>query len=734
MKTKKTPGQVVVIITIFIAVIILLTIVLINISKVSDIKTSTSQIADSGTLQLASQWSQYINELRDTLRRKLATGFGCGMIGDTQLVCFNWGLILPLFGVLLALVLAFWSRPLSLGILILVANPLWGEINFLMKAGFSNAAAQMTEYSSLREGAIGSMLEQAQTDQERATLKSEDVYQYILASHYDKNGVLIVDDAYIYDLTNTPEAPILKGKQEVPRYVCWYWADRHRKVTEAGLGPEIALLINNLVKVTEFNKWDTTTWMYTEVSLKVDALHITCDDGACPDWAVPDKQIVRIISHVTANEPTDIWQWFWQLITGNANTGFLPQKFTELTTRLLAAPVYAGYVTWTNQEIGQVSEVLRGFLLRDMELLNLPVSGRIPTLGDWLPIWYNKDNPHDPDTIYGRLYEVVYGNPTTNGILAWRTQLEMINADVSNIVPLPNGDCLNGTGTDAYECASTYCCKYNDSGQCICYCCPFHTCTWFGNYCSCNPELYSLGLCGHGDLYSTISPPCPLRTRSVYCPCNDCGGPHTPSSHAIQACRFQGELNWATTSGPSEIAQAIELLVNLETSLRGVMDAIETFANAANKILYPDTTTEDLQKEAIYGWVDEKNHNYHIAQVLLDNYPSRDKFPYIKEGYDWGGLLKTWTIKGQLSGSIGDITVSRYTNDIAVGPWWTFRYRRNPAGPEWPINDLSGIIDGIQRTGAPGSAASGLTTYGITSRTKGHYGMSKDDIYIQREQ
>jgi hypothetical protein len=762
LKNKKTPGQAIVIITIFIAVIILLSIVLINIGKVSDIKTTTAQIADSGVLGLASQWSMYCDSLRQTLHRKAdSTSLLAPIIGwaidctctDTTCRCINWGLILPLFGVLLVIILMPFSPMISAGIFLLVANPLFTEVSAIMKSGWQTAAAEMTQYAAMRESSISSMLGQAQFDKASAEWWTGDIFRYIYEWRVDPaTGQTVPYRWYTYDFTGLPFAATIKAKEvpggTMPRYVAWYWSKRHPKVSEAKLVPLVENYITNgLLKPIEINSWDAQKWLYTVLSLKVDAPRITCNSSTpCPEWADPDKDIVRILSHVTVREENVLKNFTdWLLKTlGFCYTdqkGFLPEKFTELTRRLRLTTTYNSYVTWTDCEIVEVTEALRGMVLRIMELMNVPVSYRIPTLNDWLPVWYNYNNIHDPATIYGRLYEIIHGNGQIVGLEEWLQQLYYIAADVDQIIPLDdkavNGDCRDGVGSPVGWCWAILCCEPCEYYCCCgCSCCGAkNDCTWVGTYCSCNPELYSLGLCGHGDVYSTKFPPCPLPTKNPYCPCGGCTGGSRPTVHSIEACRFQGQLTWAHGSPPSEIDQAYELLSHLLTELSDIMVATENFANAAHAIMYPDAATQQLQKEAIYGWTQNIGNNQeslNMARVNLDNYPPRDYLPFIKEGYDWLGLFKLWEITPHTSGPIGEVTVQRYTSDIGVGQWWNLRYRMQPGTPEWNTTTLSGYIHSIQDTGTSGASESEFNTHAITSATKGTYGMNKQDISIQR--
>jgi hypothetical protein len=766
LKNKKTPGQAVVIITILIAVIILLGIILINIGKVADIKTTTAQIADSGVLTLASQWSMYCNTLKDTMVRKymsstLLGGLECHWdIQDVKVSCLNWWFILSLFGVLLAIILIPYLPGISAAIIFLVVNPLYNQVNAIMKSGFETAAAEMTQYQAMRESSIESMLQQAQFDKAYAyrnnTDPSKDIFEYTY-KRWDPALKRSVDYHYTYDVTGLPFAATVKKADKLPRFAAWYWSKRHPRVSEYKLVPLVENFIrNSLLPITELNTWDVPTWMYTEVSLIVHAA-VTCGDAAnpCPEWADPDKQIVRIVSHVSAQEQNVILSfvtWLQNIlgICPTSQLGFLPVKFIDLSDKLRGTVQYKGYVTWSDCEIVTVTEALRGLMLRITELINLPVSHRIPTLNDWLPVWYNYNTPSDPDTIYQRLQDIIDGKGSMVGITEWLEELKDINDDIRAILPVDdesvNGDCANGYGHEVGWCWLISCCDPCEYECCCsCSCCgATNWCTWVGIYCSCNPEIGGAGLCGHGDLYSTRYPPCPLTPLNISpceCPgCYDCC--RAPTLHSIEACRFQGEDNWRNQGGVTEIDQAIEVLTNLRTDLKHLIIAIKTFGDAAHAIMYPTGLTAQLQKEAIYGWKDDAIDSANIVRVNLENYPSRDVFPYIKEGFAFFGIWKTWEIVGQTHGVIGEATVQRYTSDISVGSWWQLKYRKNPRDPEWNTTTLGaipdvgvasgGYIHNVQDTGVSGAPASEFSTYAINSTTRGYYGMHKEDIRIER--
>jgi hypothetical protein len=745
LKNKKTPGQIVVILTLVLAVLILLTVVIINIAKVSDIKTATSQIADSGTLRLCSQLAAYSNLIYQKLAQR--ANFGCRWVSARVVECLNWGLIIPLGGLLLSIVLMAFGGPAGWisGVVLsfLSINPLLNEVNSIMKGGFSNAAAELTQYSAMRETAIESMLESAQFDPIHADRVSPGRYRYIERHQDPVTHAWIIDRVYNYDLTHSPITAKIAGKEDIPRYVAWYWSMRYPLVTEARLAPFIETFINDgLLPITEFNVWDPVKWNYDEVSLKVEmpAAEITCHSGSCPDWVNKEENFVRILGHVTRQEPDPLIgakAWLG-LVTGS---GFLSEQFIPLTTRLLRTNTYRPMISYATpgfsifdfnigynfDKVLEVIEALRGLMVRDMELLNLPVAHRIPTIDNWLRVWYDRDD-HSAD-IYTRLQSEVIPR-----LEQWKSDLEAIDAIMRPWILGPHGTCCH-YGVFAKTCSDceiSWCC---DCSDCDCMvCCNPAPCAWEGDYCSCSHS----NICtGAGDLYlhkAHSAHGCPLANMDPGCTCDRCADVWAAGAHE-ESCRFQGDYTWAHMDGPSEVGQAVRILEEFIEDLNTLTDAIEAFATEAYAVLYPDAATQALQREAAYGWHDRQG-NLNLVRVLLEGYPAREDLPRIKESYIWGGLLKRWEIIGELSGENVNFTVSRYSSDVSVGVlpsrWWNLRYRSNSAGEEWDRGTVMGLIDNIQTTATIAVPASGWNTYAITSATRGFYGLRKEDVRIER--
>ena len=743
MKNKKTPGQIVVILTVLLAILILLTVVIVNIAKVSDIKTSTSQISDRGTLGLCSGLSAYSNVIVKTILNRCNS---CTITpSSVSCVCPNWGLIIPWLGLIFAIGLALIGFPEGSVLLAAIfIYPFALEVNNIMKGGFSNAAADLSQYSFMRETSIMGMLNLAQFDPILVKRDgTSDRFFYIDP---------VSNIQYNYDLTDSPIAAKNKDKHFLPRYLAWYWSKRYPQVSEWRLRPLIDVFVNDLLKITELNHWDSAKWNYDEVSLKVDAPNITCAAGSCPEWAVPEKGIVRVLSHVNKVEPSTIEAIIAWLKGTSTSEGFLPVKFPELITRLLNTSIYSSYITFASgtppvcvlgwcfgegihdlAEIWSVIEVLRGLMLRDMELLNLPVSYRIPSINNWLPVWYNKDD-HSED-IYTRLLTVLIGGnlggKDIKGIYAWKSDLDKIAAEIRSVIPEANGHNEHGLRDPVSQCATAPCCGWD----CSILCCYPGDCSFEGTFCSACDDG-TPPICSIRDLYGSqpASIMCPLDDRSVDCACS-C----SRSSECPPACNFQGDETPAPIrAGLNEVEQASEILRDLAAALERVRIDIFNFAQAADAILNPtDLAIIALQKEAVYGWND-RNGNLNAVRVLLEGYPARADFPYIKESYTTDGLglgygfWKKWENKGKLSGNVA-VTVSRYSSDVSVGQWWDLRFRMNPGGAEWDRNTLSGVIDGIQQTGNLNISNADWDTYAVTSKTRGQFGMRKTETFISRE-
>jgi hypothetical protein len=717
LKNKKTPGQIAVIITLFIAVIILFSIVVINIYKVGDVKLTTSQVSDRGALGLCSQLSTYVNLLQKKANSK-------GLIGSCTP---NWELILPVFGILAGIALLPFTGGAST--YLVTASLLLGmwEIGNVQAQGFSKAVYEMTEYTAYRESAVMTMLTSIQTDSAKVRKVGATTFQD--------------DSGRIYDLVDTPGLSILlqeiKKNKPLYRFNAWYWGVRYRAVTETALNPIIRQFIEDVNQNIAIDKWNKDKFLIEELSLKLNEVPVT---NTAPEW-VYDSTSVKAVGPVKHIDKDDLTGNFLDMIWGllGWNKGFLPVKFKELTERLIDAgytityskkiigiPLLGGGL-YDHSEIGDVTDTLKGFLIRYDELLNLPVSYRISAINSWLPPLYNHNGDHTID-MYGKL------QTAKEKIGAWITELEEVDEQLNTDIPPGAGDDSYGKGGDGGgSCATEVCC----GSDCEIPCCSPVTCTYIGIYCTAcgggRPPV-----CSNGDLYKNIPGWCgSIVYRDPGCACG-CG---PQNSQCPDFCKFQGQLNDSNSGGPTEVRQAIVILTKLNNFIDDVCGKLEALDSQVETIINPtDPNIQQLKNEASYGWVD-KNNGYHVVKVLIYGYPPRKAadplgFPYLAEEKILGGLDKCWRVKGRTSGPI-TTKVYRYDSDVPAG-WWNLRVRKNTANPEFTKGKLQAIINEIHSS-AGGKVVSNkadlddlTANYAISSATLGHYGPEKDRTYIEK--
>jgi hypothetical protein len=740
LKRKKTPGQTVVIITLFIAVMILFTIVLINIYKVSDIKTTTSQISDRVNLNLCSQMGAYVGLLNKKINeRGSILGANCAP---------NWGIIFIAFAIVAGLVM---SGGLA-GLVTMVALLTTGiglqmqQISDTESRAFASATNTMTSYTGFRESAIHSMLTAINADV--ATVRQTGAFQFT-----DENGIT-------YDLAGSPGLHAIlediKHNRPVYRFDVWYWGKRFKNVNEGDLKLKIEDLINTIVQHTKIEHWNSQKWEVDSLSFKVHPrlYPITRQDK---EWII-DGNTVRITGPVNLYDWVDFHgfpDWFNDFFYLNNKQFILaPNGFKGLTRRLLDVPdptpwpdityatkttvAFTGWLSFLGiidqqydyKELYQFNDEIYGFLTRSMELMNIPISYQLTGINGWLPIFYNQTdscNPASPKDICGRLFNAQLL------VRGWRQQLEAIEPVIAPLIP-PDWGTHCATGIPPQDSCDHSCCCTTG-----CCCCNYGPCSWYGIFCSCTPDL-GAELCTHGDIYGNIPSPCPPPAGDTGCACGGCTQDTNYPWDVQMACRFQGDLNWAPVGGsPTEIAQTIDILRETEHALTQLIAKIIDVGVAAKKAMQET----EAKKEAVYGWID-KNDNHRVVRVRLDNYPAYEQFPAIEEYHNGLFDLETcWRIKGAYdtqhnNGRTLDTKVSSYASDVPAG-WWNFRFRKNPSPghPEFDKNKLKQIISNIQQNGdvtTTGDAdlADLMDHYAITSATKGYYGARKEDIYIEK--
>ncbi|MFH1678665.1 MAG: hypothetical protein ABH914_03500, partial [Candidatus Omnitrophota bacterium] len=199
IKKKNLPGQVAVIITFVIALIFLFVMVIVNIGRISDIKTQTANLSDKAALSLASELGSYINNLEDIT--------GCSL---------NWewlaGWIAVLSVYFLGHRLNFFTVPVGFYIMGIGTSLIINEIATIMKEGLTKSFPRsMTIYNGVREGVVASML---------SSLGSADreSVDRILSTNTFSDPITGVT----YDLSASPILNEIQGKAKIPRFVVMF--------------------------------------------------------------------------------------------------------------------------------------------------------------------------------------------------------------------------------------------------------------------------------------------------------------------------------------------------------------------------------------------------------------------------------------------------------------------------------------------------------------------------------
>jgi hypothetical protein len=252
-----------------------------------------------------------------------------------------------------------------------------------------------------------------------------------------------------YDLTGSAVLPTIRDRLHIPRFIAWYYSNRFPQVSDKPLLPQIENFITFLTQITRIETWDRNWMMIREISLKVDGLGGVIT--GTPSWVI-DGDSVRALGPVKPDGRLDYTQLINMLVK-NQNQGFLPTKFIELTQRLLdqdfdaqisyskkklsAIILLIGQILgYDHTQIWNVVEDLRGFLIRTMEVLNMPVSERLPTMSKWLPAFYNPSANHADSNDGEDMWEII--NRAVNTINGWIQQLQAVDALMRNETILNN--------------------------------------------------------------------------------------------------------------------------------------------------------------------------------------------------------------------------------------------------------------------------------------------------------
>lgn len=732
MANRNLKAQIAVIITLVIAAIFLFVVVFINLAKLSNIKTLTSQVADRSALQIASQ----IGSMSHNFQVKL----DLRQEGDEYRKCdgFNWvalGAILS--GILIAGLTLGLGWPISVflfgvGLASLGLINTWNSSLPINKAIYDQFKG-MTTYNGTREATLYQALSSLQTDD--TLLRPSD------------NGVFF--DDIDQDTVKDPGEPeynlssieAIKNAKKTGRFFAWYYARRLPLVSEERMQPAIDAFLNNLRNYIEFYEWDQVNWIHRNASFVVEPVNVTC--SSCPSW-VYDAANGRVSALTIDGAEID----------ENRNyipSGFLKDKFLPLAKELddrgyelpfCENPWYCPeWAPWNCSSCGEIDDLIEDLnmlVARTKELVDLPVSLRFQGVSTWLPYFYDLEYDRSQSQQDGYKHDI-YDRLTRDEIKIndWITNLNNLNdvdTSIRNTISVANGHNEYGLGGAVSSCATEYNCCASD---CTKRCCEnSQNCSFQGIYCSaCGSSTPPV--CVRGDLYGAIPSWCPLGNRSASCDsfCASC----SRDRQCPDACNFQGQLANDNPSGPTEVAQAIEILERLLHDIGEIKSHIEAFAREASLLLPKEDV---IRNEIVYAWTDKENYS-HLVAVRLTDYPER--LPYVTEERAWGIFQKCRVLRGGANDRGGGdlrIITWRYDEDRPT-PWWLMRLRKTetPQGAqlaEFDKERLRAIVQDIQDNGILDSTVTDtvtdvenlLSNYAITSTAKVEYGPEKENIKI----
>ena len=774
MKPRK--GQIAVIITFVIAVIFLFVAVFINLSKVSQVKTTTSQATDKAALGLASQ----LGSMSHYYAEKALEGKGKEIPEEGVIEYCNKSSLsdfLPLavligIGILTGIASFFFAPALPI-----IIGAAAAAVSTVMLSGITTEFEKMTGKNAMRESALFQALLSTQSDD--VELKRTGVKGIF---HDETTG-------QDYDLSPIPE---MHNERKVSRFLAWYYTKRLLFAGDDYLKQAVDVFKSKLKRFIDI-EWDSAKWKVSKLSYFIEPgpaskgadYEITCtSNSSCPPWVknIALKQIAIIKIDATLKGEKQI--------TG----GFPREKFLDLAKRLknsygsglsFCAKDISGSVYCDDINFLMLS--LWDFLSKIKEVSDIPASYAYKNVTQWLPSFYDSAK-HNPDgsakncdsldcDVYLRLTRV------QNNINSWITELEALNnrntdkTGIIDIIEKAHGDCTWGRGKQLDRtcntvygpncaiCGGNYCGESSeDPCDCPSSCCYApQKCAWEGNYYTCDKDP---PVCrpGYGDLYGNIPGWC--SSHGYHASCSpSCASCTENFDWSGEARNFQGQLAYDNTTGPTEVEQAIRIMKALSydiTQIKGVISELadkvdfyfknkgEPFTDANNNGVYDENEKfTDLngngvydsvfgevikRDEIVYAWKDKKGFS-HLAFVKIKGYPK--ELPKVTESIEWAGLKKCrrlYNYQGDFT-----ITTSRYDQDqpTDIGGWKLRRRKKGATetGREFGPEYLQKIVVDVQDNGKIDTTQAYIGTilsdYAITSCSKVHYSPKKSDIYIK---
>ncbi len=673
-------SQIAVIITFVIAVVILFIVVFINITKVSQVKTSTSISADKAALGLASQIGSISRYYAHTVLHD-------STVDGKPEQCNTWWNELVV------------SRWVWLKGLVGIPSPGYTP-SIPMMGSISDAFNTMSNFNALRESALF---------QAAISLQSDDV---ILLPNPAKPGFFYEDlnnngafDAEPqYDLSAIPQ---MRKQNKVDRFTAWYYTKRLPWVSDDGLKRELDIFISKLKEFVDVDEWDSTKeWNIKKASYTIKPAaawtdipkyDVTCTSTTpcasgdtactkCPDWvdglAWPDhfdekNRRIRIV-RIDRNDRDS---------SNNYNTtgGFLKDKFMGLAGRLentsaygLTFCIHLHGITSCGDIDGVILD-LTEFLGRTKELFDLPLSERIKGVREgWFARFYDFKKHGEPfiDTngngVYdaGELFTDTNGNGvydariSTDGKLDhdiylrltrdqnfindWITELETLNKTIINDVADAHGThCQEGRGTVS---TNGYCMHHGGPGCLPCWYSGSNydgghpAAHWYGIYGTCTDTYYAYypppfpqpdhhlnPVCINGDLYGNKPGWCSVLKG--FPPCNDTYSgscsicpPPPPVTAIHKSYYFQGQLSWRSLPTDPTVVQfdSTSGLTEVGQAI-GILQALSddiariqmTITRFADTVEQLAPKKDAVRNQLVYAWKD-KSGSGHLVSVKIE--------------------------------------------------------------------------------------------------------------------
>lgn len=596
-KRKNQRSQIAVIITLIIAALFLLTMIFINIYKVSTIKTSTSQTADKTALRIASKIGSISKVYLDALKSLelwplfFVTEVPANKTAYIQFCNFNlqwWSL--PLLAVVaIAGALLFWMIPYVSVIL----TGLGLFVSMSMTSGITQKLQDMSAYNSIREEALFKAMEGLQSDSvELKNLRGAEEGVFQDPNPDPSDPVTQIK----YDLSTVPG---MKKVFKVPRFYAWYYTKRYPLVDERVLKDAVDVFINGkdadkrdgLKKFVYIDPadWDSTNWKIKKLSYSLGGRRapdhtvaepglftVTCD--SCPGWVVDSATDKIKLINLDAADDFDMSGALDAIgVSGKSPLTGIPSGllwdlqldyllelrpiFCDLLCPLPAVPIVR------DGDWDCVREDMRLLLKRTKEVLNLPNAERLRGLTQWFTPFYDP-SAHNADhspKVAGDTESDIHLRLTRDmaKIEAWIIALNSFNDNIMKprIFDHYGSYCNQGRGDAQGNCymgidpCYCYTIGYDDSGDpyTICEgagCINSQTALWYGNYGTCagNDPYNSHPVCNNGDFYGAIPDWC-FVYRSVPCatntdPCLPCSPPAQNFNAIIKEYDHQGQFSW----------------------------------------------------------------------------------------------------------------------------------------------------------------------------------------------